>query len=95
MDMKKDAIIPQCGNLPDLQSGQFVVGAKQLRKAITSGRARYVYFATNADPAVTEPLISLCESHGVAYEMSATMQQLGKACGNEVGAAAACSVANA
>lgn len=92
MDMKKDAMIPKCGNLEDLASGRFVVGAKQLRKAVTAGHAKYAFLAINADPRVTEPLIALCESNGVAYDLSATMQQIGKACGIEVGAAAACAV---
>lgn len=89
MDMKKDAMIPQCGDLTD---GQFVVGAKQLRKMLNAGRAKAVWIAKNADPAVTEPLIALCESCGVAYDLHYTMQELGKLCGIEVGAAAAASV---
>ena len=85
-------MIPQCGNLADLHPGQFLVGAKQLRKALNAGRAKFVWLAKNADPNLTEPLITLCESCGVAYDMSATMQELGKLCGIEVGAAAACAV---
>lgn len=94
MDMKKDAKIPQCGNLEDLASGRFVVGAKQLRKAVTAGRAKYALLAKNADPAVTEPLVALCESYGVAYDLRYSMQEIGKACSIEVGAAAACAVSD-
>ena len=89
MDTKKDAKIPQCG---DLTAGAFVVGAKQLRKALNAGRATAVWLAKNADPAVTEPLIALCESCGIAYDLRYTMQELGAICGIEVGAAAAASV---
>lgn len=89
MDTKKDAMIPQCGKLTD---GRFVVGAKQLRKALNAGHAKVVWLAKNADPAVTEPLIALCESCGIAYDLRYTMQELGKLCGIEVGAAAAASV---
>ena len=89
---KKDAMIPQCGNLEDLASGRFVVGAKQLRKAVAAGRAKYALLAKNADPAVTEPLIALCENASVAYDLRYSMQEIGKACGIEVGAAAACAV---
>ena len=66
MDTKKDAMIPQCGDLTD---GSFVVGAKQLRKALNAGRAKAVWLAKNADPNLTEPLIALCESCGVAYDL--------------------------
>ena len=89
MNTKKDAMIPQCGNLTE---GSFVVGAKQLRKALNAGRAQAVWLAKNADPAVTEPLIALCESCGVVYDLSLTMQELGRICGIDVGAAAAASV---
>ena len=89
MDTKKDATIPQCGDLTD---GSFVVGAKQLRKALNAGRAKAVWLAKNADPNLTELLIALCESCGVAYDLRYTMQELGKICGIEVGAAAAASV---
>lgn len=92
MDTKKDAMIPQCGNLEDLASGRFVVGAKQLRKAVAAGRAKYALLAKNADPAVTEPLIALCDNASVAYDLRYSMQEIGKACGIEVGAAAACAV---
>ena len=69
-----------------------VVGAKQLRKALQSGRACHVYLAENADPAITEPLAALCDQFHITYVWVSTMQELGKACGIEVGAAAAAAV---
>lgn len=68
---------------------EVVVGSKQLRKALARGRAQYVYLARNADPAVTEPLIALCQVKNVSYAWVQSMQDLGRACGIEVGAAAA------
>ena len=50
MNTKKDSTIPQCGSLPDLSKERIVVGAKQLRKALASGRAQHVFLAENADP---------------------------------------------
>ena len=56
MDTKKESRIPECGNVPDLTGVKTVVGAKQLKKAVEAGRARYVFLAENADPAVIEPV---------------------------------------
>ena len=69
-----------------------VVGAKQLRKALQSGKASRVYLAKDADPAITEPIMTLCQLHNVAYAWVRSMTDLGRACGIEVGAAAAAAV---
>ena len=92
MDTKHDSRIPKCGDVPDLRGERMVVGAKQLKKALTSGRAKRVYLALNADPAITEPLEALCEECHVGYVWVASMSELGQACGIEVGAAAAAAV---
>ena len=89
MDMKKKSKIPKYGSLPDLTKMKVVVGAKQLKKAVNSGRARYVFLAENADPAVTEPLEVLCEQNHIQITWVRSMAELGRACGIEVGAAAA------
>ena len=62
---------------------------KQTRRAVSQGSAKRVYLACDADPALTEPLLALCREKGVSADCSLTMQQLGRACGIEVGAAAA------
>ena len=89
MDTNNYGTIPKCGGLPDLTHFRVVVGAKQLRKALQKGVARYVYLAENADPAITEQLYELCRSSAVAVSWVASMADLGRACGIEVGAAAA------
>ena len=66
-----------------------VVGAKQLRKALLSGSAQQVYLASNADPALTEPIAALCQLHSVPIKWVKSKTALGQACGIEVGAAAA------
>ena len=86
MDKKKDCRIPKCGAL---HKREFVVGAKQLKKAVKSGRAKVVFLAENADPAVTEPLEKLCADNFIQITWVPTMAELGRACGIEVGAAAA------
>ena len=92
MDTQKDCKIPQCGNLAELAKCKTVVGAKQLKKALRDGRAQQVYLAQNADPQITGPIEKLCLEHQVSVTWVQTMTQLGKACGIEVGAAAAAQV---
>ena len=75
-----------------MSNSKMVVGAKQLRKALESGRAKFVYLAENADPAITEPILAKCEMNHVSYTWVRTMQELGSARGIEVGAAAAAAV---
>ena len=89
MDMKKKSKIPQCGVQPDLTGKQVIVGTKQLRKALLNGRAEYVFLAENADPALTEPIAALCEDAKIQIHWVASKADLGRACGIEVGAAAA------
>ena len=89
MDKKTDCKIPNCGGYPNLSKERFVVGAKQLKKAVKAGRVRCVFLAENADPAVTEPLEELCINNRIQITWVRSMAELGRACGIEVGAAAA------
>lgn len=89
MDTKKDCKIPKCGALPDLTHEKVVVGSKQLKKALMKGSARYVFLAENADPAITEPIEALCRQNSIHFAWVRSMADLGRACGIEVGAAAA------
>ena len=73
----------------ELSRQKIVVGAKQLRKSLKAGSACKVYLAENADPAVTEPLAALCQENNVSVFWIRSMTELGKACGIDVGAAAA------
>ena len=89
MDTKNELKIPECGPAPELHDFNVVVGSKQLRKALNKGLVQRVFLALNADPAVTEPIMALCEVNNVSYAWVCTMQDLGRACGIEVGASAA------
>ena len=89
MDKKKDCKIPKYGVLRNLSGKELVVGAKQLKKAVKAGRAKYVFLAENADPAVTEPLAELCAANHIQITWVPSMAELGRVCGIEVGAAAA------
>lgn len=92
MDTKNYDIVPEYGKMRELRAGKVVVGAKQLKKALLSGQAWAVYLAQNADPAITEPIAMLCEQMHIPYYQTATMAEIGRACGIDVGAAAAAAV---
>ena len=92
MDTKKVCMIPECGNLAKITDFKMVVGAKQLRKALEKGVTKFVCLAKNADPAITEPIASKCLALDVPVTWVSTMQELGCACGIDVGAAAAAAV---
>ena len=73
--------------LTELASQEKVIGVKQSRKAIREGRAKRVYLACDADPAITDPVAESCAEAGIPVETGHTMEQLGQACRITVGAA--------
>ncbi len=73
--------------LTELASSNKVVGVKQSRRAIREGRAAKVFLASDADPALTDPIRQACAAQGVPVE-EAPMAKLGKACGITVAASA-------
>lgn len=75
--------------LTQLENAGKVVGVKQTRRALNDGRAKAVFLAHDADPALTEPLVELAESKGVTVNWTEHMKELGRACGIAVGAAVA------
>ena len=89
MDTHKSKMAAGCDPLAAIQGKKVVVGAKQLKKSLLSGRASYVYLAKNADPAMTEPIEVLCQQNKVNCVWVPNMADLGHACGIDVGAAAA------
>ena len=75
--------------LEELKNGTKVVGAKQTRRALNEGRAIRVYFAGDADPALWEPIVELCEEKGIPVAEVTSMKELGHACSISVSAAVA------
>ena len=92
MDTQNDVIMAISQVTEELAKSKFVVGAKQLKKALKNGNARRVFLACNADPAITEPIAALCQLNKVDVAWVRSMTDLGHACGIEVGAAAAASI---
>ena len=75
--------------LESLKGAARVIGVKQVTKAVQKSQADAVLLADDADGRVTEPLLHLADEIGVPVVHVPTMQELGKACSIEVGAAAA------
>ena len=89
MDTQKECAVPEWEETPDLSGGSVVVGAKQLRKALRNGLVRRVFLARDADPAITSPIAQTCRDAHIEFVWIQSMKDLGRACGIEVGAAAA------
>lgn len=75
--------------LQTLSQGARVVGAKETRRAIDGGRAKEVFLAGDADPALTDPIAQKAQEAGLGVNREFTMLQLGAACGIAVGASVA------
>lgn len=65
-----------------------VIGIKQSIKTVEKNSAAIVYIADNADSRLISPLQQACCNQGVPVVISHSMEELGKACGIDVGAAA-------
>ena len=72
-----------------LSAKEKVVGLKQTRRALEEGRAVKVYLACDAEKRLTDPLLETCRRAGVPTETGYSLRQLGRACGIQVGTAAA------
>lgn len=65
------------------------IGTKQTAKALEKGSTRMVYVARDAEEHVTREIMKLAREKGLEPIIVDSMVALGKACGIEVGAAAA------
>ena len=88
MDTYNDDRMATAQILRNLTGKKLVIGAKQLKKALHDGSAKQVFLARNADPAITEPILALCQRYSIPVLWVKTMKELGQACGIEVGASA-------
>jgi large subunit ribosomal protein L7A len=65
------------------------IGTNQTTKALQQSIAKQLFVARDAESRVIAPIVALAQERGIPVEWIETMKQLGKACGIEVGAAAA------
>ena len=64
-----------------------VIGIKQSIKAVEKNTAATVYIAADADTRLTFPLEQVCRNQGVPVVGGHSMEELGGACGIDVGSA--------
>lgn len=92
MDTYNEHRMATRSELGALAGKKLAVGARQLKKAVVAGVTKRVFLAQNADPAIVEPIAELCRQYGAEALWVRSMQDLGRACGIEVGATAAAAV---
>ena len=78
-----------------LKKKPHVVGLKQTKKAIESGRAEIVFIARDADLHVVFPLEKSCEENALTVVYVNNMKELAKACHVDVPTAVATIVKDA
>ena len=88
MDIKNTDNIVKCGTMAEIRQNTVVIGVKQFKKALRDNRAVKAYLAQNADPALTMPVASMCKEHKIPVVWVRSMNELGRACCIDVGAAA-------
>ncbi|MDP4092389.1 MAG: ribosomal L7Ae/L30e/S12e/Gadd45 family protein [Bacillota bacterium] len=75
--------------LDSLKNRNKTIGVKQTLRAAEDGLAASVFIAADADPKVVSKLKEICETSKIEIIYAENMKVLGKACGIDVGAAAA------
>jgi len=68
---------------------ELAIGINQTLKAVEHSFAHEVYVAEDADKRLTNKIALLCKEKGVPVIYVDSMKRLGRACGIDVGAAAA------
>ena len=54
-EMSRAALMAAC------KGRKMIAGARQLKKALASGKVQAVFLALDADPGMTEPIAALCQ----------------------------------
>ena len=72
----------------DFKIAKKVIGIKQVTKALDSDKVNLLVVASDAEAKLLQPLLELSEKKSVVVERIDSMQELGRLCGIQVGAAA-------
>ena len=75
--------------MENLKHRNKVIGVKQVKNALKSGRADMVYVADDADTSVTQSIFEMCRENGIEPIIVETRKELGRTCGIDVFTAAA------
>ena len=66
-----------------------IVGTKQLLRALDEGKVAQAFVAADADLLLTKRVVDRCYERNIPCTQAESMEQLGRACGIDVKAAAA------
>lgn len=72
-----------------LKTGNKIVGAKQVKRALNLQEVEAVFIAMDADEKVTDEIIQICKEKHVEVVHIKNMKELGDACSIDVNAATA------
>ena len=75
--------------LNELKNADKAIGFKQSLKAVKSGGAKKAFVAKDADADVVTPFLDACREAKVEIVYAETLEELGQACGIDVGCAVA------
>lgn len=70
----------------DLKGKRLLIGIKQSTEAVQQNKASAAYVAKDAAAHIREPFENLCKDKQLPLHYFDTKQQLGRACGIDVGA---------
>ena len=72
-----------------LADKQYVIGSKQVRNAVKSGKVPKVYIASDSDEHIISPIVELANKQGTELMYVQTRKELGEMFGLNVKAACA------
>ena len=75
--------------LQGFKDKDIVVGTKQVKRAVSSGKAELVLLAKDTEGKVISELLEICREKDAKIKYVSTMVELGKTCGIDVKAASA------
>ena len=81
-------------DIAEISDAKKVVGLNQTKKAVSTGKAKKVFAAKDADEQFLLSVKRLCEEKEVPLDESMTMSELGSACNIDVGCAVCAAVAD-
>ncbi len=76
----------------ELDKNKLIVGVRQSMKALINRKATEAYMAEDSDEFIQKDFIRECAAGDISVIRYATMAELGRACGIEIGAAVACRI---
>jgi large subunit ribosomal protein L7A len=75
--------------LSRLNTGNKVVGTKQVKRALANGKVEIVYIARDAEKKVVNEIVTACNEKEIQIIYIESMKKLGEACNIDVSAASA------